>query len=391
MATVAPPDLTADILAGNLRKSVSIETYNRALADTFSSLLEKNSDYKSVKFDPNVHLKFYAQGPLEQHKFHNTRRITMEELGLTHKLQISPIGVSDPFPLFTDEAVDIMRMEVLQKDAFLKHARTSHTSTSGLDCVLRGWVSEKKEILTPFTYAAWTHPKTMELVSTMAGVELEIVMDYEIAHVNIGITDPKNAAAQCTPGEIEKRRKFFTGESSDEDIPAIVGWHKDSYPFVCVLMLSDTTQMIGGETYLRMGDSKLARVSGPQRGNAAMLQGRLINHLAPKPLGATERITMVTSYRAKNPTLHDGSVLATVKPEVNYGSRYDEFYRQWVTYRADVIKARLAKLTSAMMEEESFNKHATTDALKEIESYLRNTYKEMEMSGEEWSEVVQKG
>ncbi|KAM9887969.1 hypothetical protein OXX69_013186, partial [Metschnikowia pulcherrima] len=125
---------------------------------------------------------------------------------------------------------------------------------------------EKDEVLTPFTYAAWTHPKTMELVSTMAGVDLQIVMDYEIAHVNIGITDDATAAAQRSEHAMAQREQLFSGENpEDAEIPAIVGWHHDSYPFVCVLMLSDTSDMIGGETYLRMGDGKLARVSGPKK------------------------------------------------------------------------------------------------------------------------------
>ncbi|KAM9939025.1 hypothetical protein OXX80_001485 [Metschnikowia pulcherrima] len=392
MATVASAELSADILAGNVRKSISEETYNRSLAETFTELTAKNSGFKTAVFDPQKHLAYYAQGPLQQHKYENTRRITMEELGLTNKLQISPIGVSDPFPLFTDAAIDIMRAEILQKDAFLKHARISYNSTSSLDCVLRGYVKEKDEVFTPFTYAAWTHPKTMELVSTMAGVDLQIVMDYEIAHVNIGITDDATAAAQRSEHAMAQREQLFSGENpEDAEIPAIVGWHHDSYPFVCVLMLSDTSDMIGGETYLRMGDGKLARVSGPQKGSAAVLQGRLIKHLAPKPLGAAERITMVTSYRAKNPQLHDGSVLGTVKPEINYGSKYSEFYRQWVEYRAEVMKARLDALTSSMKEDACFNKVATTSALREIEDYLKHTYKEMEMTSEEWAEVARKG
>ena len=80
-----------------------------------------------------------------------------------------------------------MRQEVLQRDTFMKYARYSYNSTSGMDCVVRGFVKDGDEINCPFTYQAWTHCKTMELVSKMAGVELEIVMDYEIAHTNISM------------------------------------------------------------------------------------------------------------------------------------------------------------------------------------------------------------
>jgi hypothetical protein len=34
----------------------------------------------------------------------------------------------------------------------------------------------------------------------------------------------------------------------------------DSYPYVAVVMLSDTTHMIGGETYIKKGDGSAAKV-----------------------------------------------------------------------------------------------------------------------------------
>jgi hypothetical protein len=50
-----------------------------------------------------------------------------------------------------------------------------------------------------------------------------------------------------------------------DDDDAIVGWHRDSYPFVCVLMMSDTTGMVGGETALRTGTDEIKKVRGPQK------------------------------------------------------------------------------------------------------------------------------
>lgn len=34
----------------------------------------------------------------------------------------------------------------------------------------------------------------------------------------------------------------------------------DSYPYVCIIMLSDTTSMAGGHTYLRTGDGSPHKV-----------------------------------------------------------------------------------------------------------------------------------
>lgn len=391
------PDVIRTITEGNTHKLVPESIYLAHLNAKYqeASALTGLETTDSVEFMPEKHLQYYTS-PAIKNRFQSTRRLTMEELGLTNKNQISPIGVSDPFPLFTKEAIDIMRQEVLQKQLFLEFARFSYSSTSGMDVAMRGYVKNDDKISASFTYQCWTHPKTMELVSMMAGVELEIVMDYEIAHLNVSMKDPAQA-------EEERLQHSNTRDPDGTNIPAVVGWHYDSYPFVCVLMLSDTTEMIGGETSLRMGEnlaarysddddqpaSRIAVVPGPQLGSAAVLQGRLIEHIAPSPVGISERITMVTSYRAKDPTKKDMSVLSTVKPEINYGSRYNNFYSQWIEYRVQVLKDRL-DMVSRLSRNSSgvFQKEETTRALHQIEEYLANTYKEMEVSDEEYSRAA---
>lgn len=52
--------------------------------------------------------------------------------------------------------------------------------------------------------------------------------------------------------------------AEDDNMP-VVGWHRDSYPFVCVLMMSDTTGMLGGETALRTGTGEIMKVRGPSK------------------------------------------------------------------------------------------------------------------------------
>lgn len=374
--------LLADIKSGNLRKALSEQDYQVELEKTYNGLLQKYGDASLIKFDPMSHLSYYSADPLQQHKFHDTRRLTMEELSLSNKDQISEVGVSDPFSLFTDDAVDIMKMEMLQKEIFLKHARVCRTSTNGRDCTLRGYVKQNGKVLCPFIYEAWTHPKTMDLISTMAGVDLEPIMDYEIAHGNIAVNSEENVIQEK---QQHLREAALRGENDGQQIPAVVGWHCDSYPFVCVLMLSDTSSFIGGETYLRMGDSKVARVNGPRKGYACVLQGRLIEHLASKPIGGTERITMVTSYRAKNLHLPERSVLKTVKPEVNWGSKYNFFYPEWIKYRSTIVKERIDALIDRVAREESFDKESAMATVSEISEYFMKTVKEMELSEKDLS------
>lgn len=380
------PELLADIEAGNLRKCISEQTYEESMEPTFLELKAKYGDISHITFDPEKHLRVIAGGPVENHKFQNTRRLTMEELGLSSKKQISPIGVSDPFPLFTDEAIDIMRLELLEKSNVLEHARAIFNST-GVDCCVRGWVRKNKQVQKKFTFDAWNHPKTMELISTVAGTELKIVMDCDIAHTNISLTSAERAQQERIDHQSEIALKTKGGES----MPAVVGWHTDSPPFVCVLMMSDTTNMIGGETFLRMGNGEIACVPGPRKGYAAILQGHLIQHLASKPRGATERITEVTSFIAKNPLAIEDSVLSTVKPEVNYSSRYNEFYPEWIDYRVEILTKRLEHLQKTCNESKKFDKAGTIEALKLIEAYLAKTYTEMEVSPEEWAKIVSKG
>lgn len=379
----------------NDHASIPESTYDSMVKPIYEKLYD--TKYCDVKFDPYKHLTYYAGDMMDQHKFNNTRRLTMEELGLTDKQQISHVGVTDPFPLFTEEAICIMKQEILAKEIFLKYARYSWSSATGKDCSMRGYCKTNEGIQTPFTYEAWTHPKTNELISLMAGIDLEVVFDYEIAHVNFSMKDPSKVEEELKQHEMEMiSNPNKSGRKLDED--CVVGWHFDSYPFVCVLMLSDTTNMIGGETSLRMGTKtdgdlkdNIAVVPGPTMGSGAMLQGKFIEHIAPNPIGMSERITMVTSFRAKDPYKFDKSVLSTVKPEVNYGSFYHEFYPQWIDYRCNLLIDNLKKVKDSVKEnytnQKGFNKLEAIESLRQIQEYLLSTYKEMEVDEIEWEQV----
>ncbi|KAI5948953.1 hypothetical protein KGF57_005016 [Candida theae] len=407
MATIAPTvNYQQDVLDGNIHKRIPLDIYTSQLEPIYNSIPIQSQPITAPysitpvnpKFDPLVHLQYYANGSQGRDQYNQTRRLTMEQLGLANpQLQVSPIGVSDPFPLFTKEAIDIMRSELLAKENFMKYARYSHSSTSGMDCVVRGYVKDNDGVVNcEFIHDAWTHPATMELISRMAGVDLEIVFDFEIAHANISMRTDEEAEAEAEAEAAKSKQNKEAGDNVDanasvsapgDDIRAVVGWHHDSYPFVCVLML--TPDMVGCETSLRMGKTgesqqqKIVSVPDPKQGSACVLQGRLIEHIAPSPKGFNERITMVTSYRARDPALPDTSVLDTVKPEVNFGSRYHEFYQQWVNYRCDLVKQRLDLIKSdAMVENRAtgkavFDKEKTIEKLRDLEAYIRATYEEM--------------
>lgn len=102
----------------------------------------------------------------------------------------------------------------------------------------------------PFAYQAWHDPKTLAIISDIAGIELVPCIDYEIGHINFSVTG----------GRDEHKADALI---ANDDHKPIVDWHRDSYPFVCVLMMSDTTEMVGGETALRTGTGEILKVRGP--------------------------------------------------------------------------------------------------------------------------------
>ena len=118
----------------------------------------------------------------------------------------------------------------------------------------------------PFVYDVWKNAEVLGIISKIAGVELVPEMDFEIAHINISVKSEQQKAE-----ELEAFRDASLTEADEgiagcpwEDDKPIVDWHTDSYPFVCVTMLSDCTNMIGGETALRTGDGGVVKVRGPQ-------------------------------------------------------------------------------------------------------------------------------
>lgn len=201
-----------------------------------------------VSFDAEIHLNF--EPPAKIH--------TMKELGFGDK-GISPIAVSEPFQLFTTDAIKQMRSEVLSKPVWENCKYSSNLA----HCQLRGFAPQ----YAPFVYDAWRSPEVLSIVSKIAGVELVPEMDFEIAHINIS-TQSEEQKRQVLDAIAEKTsREADEGVSGCpwEDDEPIVAWHTDSYPFVCVTMLSDCTEMLGGETALRTGTGEIMRVRGPQQ------------------------------------------------------------------------------------------------------------------------------
>ena len=112
----------------------------------------------------------------------------------------------------------------------------------------------------PFVYDTWKNPEVLAIVSKIAGIDLVTEMDFEIGHINISTKSKEQKDKELRA----ITDKTLGGAKKGEDDRPIVDWHTDSYPFVCVAMLSDCTNMVGGETALRTGNGDILKVRGPQ-------------------------------------------------------------------------------------------------------------------------------
>lgn len=96
-----------------------------SLKRSFEKYLASDMPSPTGIFVPSKHLAY------EEPKYIHT----MEDIGYPSTKGVSPIAVSEPFRLFSEEAVDIMRSEVFDADA-----RKRYTFTSDIACKqLRGY------------------------------------------------------------------------------------------------------------------------------------------------------------------------------------------------------------------------------------------------------------
>ncbi|KAL4821279.1 hypothetical protein BDW67DRAFT_179981 [Aspergillus spinulosporus] len=98
-----------------------------------------------------------------------------------------------------------------------------------------------------------SHSQDLRRISGVADITLIQSIDFEIANINtlIGAENVNLSAEQGKPIN-----------HASEELPAVT-WHYDSFPFVCIIMLSDCTGMIGGVTALRTPNGEIIKVRGP--------------------------------------------------------------------------------------------------------------------------------
>ncbi|OJJ70267.1 hypothetical protein ASPBRDRAFT_129489 [Aspergillus brasiliensis CBS 101740] len=275
------------------------------------SLIEGARVPQKRTFDPNEHMVY--EPPKKIHK--------MADFGLA-RAGISPNAISEPFRLLSTEAIEQLRAEVFSEPVL----KDCQYASDFCPTMIRGMGHKRA----PFTYDMWKSPEVLSKISAIAGIDLIPAFDYEIANINVAIKDDE------PPASASQASNSSTKNPADDDTPAFA-WHFDSFPFVCVLMLSDCSSMVGGETAIKLPNGSIKKVRGPAQGYAVVMQGRYLEHQALKAVGGRERITMVTPFRPKNPEVRDEILLAGTRGISNL----EEMYPQYFEYRMEVLEERV--------------------------------------------------
>ncbi|KAJ6120362.1 hypothetical protein N7523_004642 [Penicillium sp. IBT 18751x] len=312
-------------------------------------------------FDPTVHLNYV---PPE-------RKITMQDLLLSQSSTATPIAGTVPFSLLSPRGVRAYRKALFRQNVIENCASSPFPGT----LVLRDAVKYSH-----FIRDFWTHPETMRIVSDASGVPLEVVMSTEIGHTNIqaeGATIAEMVSNLKVEPSVEKLELSPEERAYDplKDETSIIPWHYDSYPYVCVLMLSETDGMVGGETYIKKGNGEAQKVEGPQIGHAVMLQGGEVQHLAARAKGVSERISTITSYRAQVRNIYDSSYITNIRPYADLGS----LYPQWTRYRLRKLRDEITHYLDQAENESnsSFQREELQNVITQQIEYLHRTSRQM--------------
>ncbi|GAA5865192.1 hypothetical protein JCM8547_008309 [Rhodosporidiobolus lusitaniae] len=333
-----------------------------------------------TKFDASIHLCYKKPEKV----------VTMSELKLEGQ-GISDVGVTAPFPLFTREGVTALRREIFSEAVYDKYSLESPiTAFQGREF--------PKEVC-PFIHEAWSSPEVLAAVSEAAGIDLVPIMDLEFGSTNFQLPsgldrdgflstshDPKPQPLMTAEQDKEAREK---AEADSGDGSSFVKYHRDAYPFVAVLMLSDVHGMHGGETAVRTGDGRTLKVRGPSVGSCVVLQGRHITHAALRAYGAGERCTLVTSFRARDPMVNDASVLPTIR----IISKKNRLNYQWTDYRFKLLSERFAIMAKQLEDKKkSFGPEDDADGLggrevvniEEMTKFIDQQIAYLETTKREW-------
>jgi hypothetical protein len=93
-------------------------------------------------------------------------------------------------------------------------------------------------------------------------------------------------------------------------------------------------------------------------------------------VGGTERITMITAFKPRDPLVMDDSVLTTIRPITDHS----ELYFQWTEYRIEVLQERLRIMMKMMEQQHRSGKKTDKDRIK---AFLRQQEELLRITNDE--------
>lgn len=250
-----------------------------------------------IQFNPAVHLQLeppaYVKTLIDESKS-GTDKVPFpvplraaESGGVTPSFEQANGGFTEwpglaytaPFRVLSDEGVRVMRDVIAAHESYAM-------SNERIPMCLRG-LGYLSQFARDFAYS----PEVLDWLSHMSGTPMHPHdMPMNIAHVNVG--------------QIGNERNV------DE-------WHLDSVPYVMVVLLSDATEMQGGELQVarlrdphealekirtgRIDPSMIDTVNYPGPGYAIFMQGSYIAHSVTPVRSAREpRLSLVNSYQNRD-------------------------------------------------------------------------------------------
>jgi hypothetical protein len=219
------------------------------------------------QFNPSRHLAYQTPSKI----------LKMGDIALEAS-PISSVAATEPFPLLSREAVLQHRREIFSEDVL---SNCMHYTRPG-SVQIRGMAPR----YAPFIHQFWHSPEILKIISENAGVDLVPAMDYEICHTNVQLGPAGLEGVKATPVEppeatetaIQQFEQAKPKKEATSQEKPIIEWHKDSHPFVCVVMLSDARFMEGGETELQCGDGTTLKVKAPQMVRVYLLETAVFSH-----------------------------------------------------------------------------------------------------------------
>lgn len=208
-----------------------------------------------------------------------------------------------------------MRRELFRKEFLDKYMR----SWARAPCYIGGHTIDDGEA--SFIKQAWYHPATQAAIDDAFGAALKPLRRHcDVGYVNVQLGKGGSAAIYDyteTPAKPEPvTEKIESANTQWDDVP-IDAWHRDQVPAVCVVMLSDTSTMEGGETAIQKADGTIIKARGANLGGAVIMQGGNLPHAAMRASNCSERVSMVTSYSFADPDLDDSRCTLKTADTVN--------------------------------------------------------------------------